>query len=130
MNSNSSFCSDSCKTMTAWFIGVVGSFLIVGVLTWMVVRQNTDTPDTARAAERARLRAEIDATTAAKLHGPLGEAGSYSMDPAALGKGNKVYHMPVARALTIAAEEWKNPAEGRAKLIQRFDDSQKAQSFE
>jgi hypothetical protein len=47
-----------------------------------------------------------------------------------LAKGNKVYHVPITRALEIAAQDFKDPAAGRAKLLQRLEDKSKQQSFE
>jgi hypothetical protein len=118
-------CSDKCKAMTAWFIGVIGTFMIVGALTWLVVRQPIDAPDSVRAAERKKALTDLRADNEEALNG-----AKYPLNPAAAAKGNKVYLMPIARAMEVAAEEWKDAAAGRAKLIQRFDDSQKAQSFE
>lgn len=109
--------------MLAYLVGGVGSFLIVGALAWLVVRQPVSTVDAERVSQRVKFRAEVEAATTAKVNG-------YALDTDALAKGNKVYHVPIARALEIAAQDFKDPAAGRAKLIQRLEDKSKQQSFE
>jgi hypothetical protein len=121
--SSSNCCSQTSKTTLAYLVGGVGSFLIVGALAWLVVRQPVSTADADRVAQRVKFRTEVEAATAAKVNG-------YALDTDALAKGNKVYHVPITRALEIAAQDFKDPAAGRAKLIQRLEDKSKQQSFE
>ena len=54
----------------------------------------------------------------------------YSIDQAALAKGNYVYHIPIDKAMEIAAKEYQDPAAGHAKLAARLDAKTKQQSFE
>jgi hypothetical protein len=110
-------------TVGTYLIGGVGAFLIVGALAWLIVRQPQSGVDAQRAALRRQYRTEIDAAGNAKLTG-------YALDSEALGKGNKVYHMPIERALEIAAEDFKDAAAGRAKMLQRLENKNKQQSFE
>lgn len=121
--SSSNCCSATSKTTLAYLLGGVGSFLIIGALAWLVVRQPVPAVDAERVAQRVKFRAEVEAASAPKTTG-------YSLDTDALAKGNKVYHVPIARALEIAAQDFKDPAAGRAKLIQRLEDKSKQQSFE
>jgi len=107
----------------AYLAGGLGSFLIVGALAWLVVRQPVVAVDAERVAQRVKFKSEVEAASAAKVSG-------YALDTDALAKGNKVYHVPIARALEIAADDFKDPAAGRAKLIQRLEDKSKQQSFE
>ncbi len=109
--------------MLAYLVGGVGSFLIIGVLAWLVVRQPVSGIDSDRVSQRVKFRAEVEAASSPKVTG-------YSLDTDALAKGNKVYHVPIALALEIAAQDFKDPAAGRAKLIQRLEDKSKQQSFE
>ena len=103
--------------------GGVGSFLIIGALAWLVVREPVSAIDAERVAQRVKFRTEVEASSSPKVTG-------YALDTDALAKGNKVYHVPIARALEIAAQDFKDPAAGRAKLIQRLEDKSKQQSFE
>lgn len=121
--SKDSNCCQKARTVGAYLVGGVGTFLIVGVLTWLAIRQPVSAVDAERATLRAKYRAELDAAAQQALNG-------YSLDTEALGKGNKVYHVPIERALEIAVEDFKDSAAGRAKLIQRLEDKSKQQSFE
>jgi hypothetical protein len=121
--SSSNCCSPTSKTTLAYLAGGLGSFLIVGALAWLVVRQPVPAVDAERVAQRVKFKSEVEAASAAKVSG-------YALDTDALAKGNKVYHVPIARALEIAADDFKDPAAGRAKLIQRLEDKSKQQSFE
>jgi hypothetical protein len=121
--SSSNCCSSTSKTTLAYLVGGVGSFLIIGALAWLVVRQPVGAVDAERVAQRVKFRAEVEAASGPKATG-------YALDADALAKGNKVYHVPIARALEIAAQEFKDPAAGRAKLIQRLEEKSKQQSFE
>ena len=60
MNS-SSCCSDKTKSLFAWFIAVVGTFLLLGALTVWLRGPDASAPDAARAVERKKLLAEVRA---------------------------------------------------------------------
>ncbi|HTI71318.1 MAG TPA: hypothetical protein VMF06_15210 [Candidatus Limnocylindria bacterium] len=122
MSENSSCCENS-KTIAAYLIGGIGSFLIIGTLAWLVVGNPPPKVDAARAVTRKQFRTEIDAASQAALT-------EYSIDKDALAKGNYVYHVPIQKALEIAAQDFQDPAAGRLKLIQRLESKSKAQSFE
>ena len=98
-------------------------FSIMGVLAYMVIGQPVPAVDAARAELRAKYRSEIEAASLPALTG-------YSLDPDALALGNKVYRVPVSRALEIAADDFKDAAIGRAKLLKRLEGKLKQQSFE
>lgn len=121
--SNSNCCNSKTRTVAAYLVGGIGVFAIMGALAYLVVGQKAPAVDSARAELRFKYRAEIEAAAKPELTG-------YSLDADALGKGNKVYHVPVERALEIAAEDFKDPAAGRAKLLKRLEDKMKQQSFE
>jgi hypothetical protein len=121
--SDSNCCNQKTRTVAAYLVGGIGVFLILGGLAYLVAGQTVPGVDSARAALRAKYRSEMEAAAKPILTG-------YSLDPDALAKGNKVYHVPVDRALEIAAEDFKDPAAGRAKLLKRLEDKLKQQSFE
>lgn len=118
---NSSVCTEKCRTVTAYLIGGIGSFLIIGALAWLVVG-NTESPvDAQRAAERVKFRSDIEA--------PYQELKTYGTVQGVPNAGS-VYRLPVDRALQIAAQEWANPAEGREKLLKRLEAANTKPSFE
>lgn len=121
--SNSTCCNSKTGTVAAYLVGGIGVFAIMGALAYLLVGQKAPAVDAARAELRAKYRADLEAAAKPDLTG-------YSLDADALGKGNKVYHVPVERALEIAAEDFKDPAAGRAKLLKRLEDKMKQQSFE
>ncbi len=121
MSENSSMCTEKCRTVTAYLIGGVGSFLIIGVLAWLVVGNNPSPVDAQRAAERAKFRTEVEA--------PYLELRTYGTVQGVPNAG-AVYRLPVDRALSIAAQEWANPVEGREKLLKRLEAANTKPSFE
>ena len=121
--SSSNCCSPKSKTILAYLVGGLGSFLIIGALAWLVVREPVSAIDAERVAQRVKFRTEVEASSSPKVTG-------YALDTDALAKGTKVYHVPITRALEIAAQDFKDPAAGRAKLLQRLEDKSKQQSFE
>jgi hypothetical protein len=117
MNS-SSCCSDKTKSLFAWFIAVVGTFLLLGALTVWLRGPDASAPDAARAVERKKLLAEVRAANQ--------EARVYKLED--VNKG--WYRLSTERAMQIVAEEWRDPAAGKEKLVKRFESSQKQVSFE
>ena len=103
-------CCDKTKCC-AYFLAVLGTFLIVAFLVREMNHRNAPAPvNAARADERAKnlkeLRsAEADAST--KL--------------AWKDKDKGIVQLPVDRALELAEQEWRNPAEGRALLLKRLE---------
>lgn len=103
-------CGDSAKT-GAWFVGAVGTLLLVGGLAWWVF-QRTRPPgvDTARAALRYSNLAEIRATA----HTTLTTADLVD-------KTRGVYRIPISNAMDLMLRLWQDPAAGRADLLSRVD---------
>jgi hypothetical protein len=99
---------DQAKT-AAWFVGIAGTFLLVGGLAWWVF-QRTQPPgvDTARATLRYNNLAEIRAAE----HAALTTAAVIDRD-----KG--IYRVPITNAVELLLRLWKDPAAGRADLLER-----------
>lgn len=121
MSFSSSICSEKCRTATAYVVGVIGSFLVIGVLAWLVVRSDATPVDAQRAAERKAFRAQVEA--------PNLELKSYGIVQGVPNAGG-VYRLPVDRALEIAAKEWGTSSEGREKLLKRLEAANTKPSFE
>lgn len=115
-----SCCSEKTRTVLAYFAGVLGTFLIVGTLAYLVVRPGTEAPDAARAAARLKARQEIQAATATEL-------AKFAVDP----NKENLARLSIDRAIEVMVAEWKDDsAAGRAKLLERLESSKKTQSFE
>jgi hypothetical protein len=118
--SDSPCCSQTTRTVGAYFVGVLGTFLIVGGLAYVIVRQEVPAVDAAAAANRLVVRTKVDADTKADLN-------KWEVDP----KAENHARLGVDRATEIFVAEWgKSSAEGRAKLLERLESSKKVASFE
>jgi hypothetical protein len=100
-------------TLAAWVAGGVGTLLLVGWLSWMVaLRTKAPGLDQARIELRRKNLAELRAENQAALT-------TYGwVDPS---KG--LVRLPVARAMELTLELWKDPAAGRSNLLGRLEKS-------
>ena len=118
--SDSNCCSQTTRTVGAYFVGVVGTFLIIGGLAYAIVRQPVPEVDAVAAANRAAVRAKVDQDAKADLN-------KWEIDP----KAENHARLSVDRAAEVFVGEWsKSSAEGRAKLLERLESSKKVASFE
>ena len=118
--SDSTCCSEKTRTVLAYFVGVLGTFLIVGVLAYAVVRQEVPAVDAAAGVNRKSVRTKLDQDTQAELN-------KWAVDP----KMENLARLGVDRAMELLVNEWgKSPVEGRAKLIERLESSKKVANFE
>jgi hypothetical protein len=107
---NSETCCDKAK-LTAWSVGILGTFLIAAALVWVMYRYTHPAPLGAdRVEERYKNLHEVRATEAEALN-------NYAwVDP---GKG--IVRLPIQRAMELTLQEWKNPAAARSNLIARVE---------
>ena len=90
---------------------VVIACLIFAGLVWKMRQYTTPPPlGAARAAERAKLFAELRAAETDALNNPGW------IDPT---KG--LVRLPIAEAMVLAEREWQNPAQARSNLIARVE---------
>jgi len=91
--------------------GMVGALCVMGLMTWLMVKYTQPPPLTAqRAAERAKALAEMNAQNREALT-------TYGyVDPA-----RDVVRLPIARAMELAVQNFKNPSAGRSNLISRVE---------
>lgn len=116
----STCCSEKTRTVLATFVGVIGTFLIVGALAWLVVRQDRPAVDAAAAANRKAVREKLDQEASVEL-------GKFAIDAT---KEN-LARISVERAMEVLVAEWgTDSAAGRAKLLERLEASKQVQSFE
>lgn len=105
--------SDEERKGSSSFLYIIAIIVALLVMNYAVkkVRQLTAPPplDQARAAERAKALAETRADDKAGLT-------TYEWQPPD-GKAKGIVHIPIERAMELMASEWKNPADGRKKLL-------------
>ena len=117
--SSESCCGQTGKSFT-YGIAILGAFLIVGALTWIMIRQTSPAPlGKAREEERLKNLKELRATTTDQLN-------SYGFADQAKG----LVRIPVSKAIDLTLQEWKDPVKGRAALIERIEKATKPVSYE
>jgi len=95
----------------AYLAALLGAFLIMFALVKAMQHYTSPPPvNQERAAERRQALIEMRAATAQELQ----EYGWRDQ-----GKG--LIRLPVARAMEVALQEWKNPAAARSNLIARVE---------
>ena len=101
--------SPSKASIVVYFVGIVGAFLIMAGLLWLMRSYIRPTPaDGARAEERRKALGEINAASKDQLD-------NYGyVDPV---KGQ--VRLPIQRAMEMVVQDWKNPAGARSNLLAR-----------
>jgi hypothetical protein len=118
--SESNCCSPRTRAMAASFVGVMGSFLLIGALAWLVVGQKPPAVDAARAELRKTTREKLDREAAAELV-------KFAVDP----NKENLARLSIDRAIEVVVAEWGEGSEaGRAKLLERLEASKVTPSFE
>jgi hypothetical protein len=114
-----SCCGQSGKNV-AYAIAILGAFLIVGGLTWIMIKQTSPAPiSKAREEERLKNLKELRASTGDQIN-------SYGYADQAKG----LVRIPVSKAIDLTLQEWKDPAKGRAVLVDRIEKATKPVSYE
>lgn len=100
-----------CCQKTASFFGILGAFLVVGILVYAMKQYTRPAPlNQARITERKTALAEIRSEAAKGL-------STYEVTDA--GKG--IVRLKIERAMELTLEEYKNPATARSGLIARAE---------
>jgi hypothetical protein len=96
---------------TASLVGILGAFLVIGVLVYAMKYYTRPAPlNQARVEERKKALGEIRDADAKALT-------SYEM----LDAGKGIVRLKIDRAMALTLEEYKNPAAARSNLIARAD---------
>ncbi len=99
------------RTVGAYVVGILGSFLIVAALVWAMHHYTQPPPVEDRPAFRARNLAELRAAEAEALQ-----------HPAWIDQGKGLVRLPIADAMAIVEREWgQHPAAARSNLISRVE---------
>jgi len=87
--------------------------LIFAALVWVTRKYTLPAPlGAARAAERAKARAELTAAESEALN-----TVGY-VDPV-----RGTVRLPISEAMKLSERQWQDPAKGRAELLKRFEKS-------
>ena len=101
----------TCGARCAYIAALVGAFLIVAGLVWVMRHYTRPEPlGEDRAALRSKTLAALRAENEEVLHNP-----NYAWQDAAKG----IVRMPIDRAMELSLTLWKNPATARTNLIAR-----------
>ena len=99
------------RTGLAFFIGILGSFLIIAALVWAMQRYTQAPPlGEDRVAVRKKALADLRAAEASELD-------SYGWVDQAKG----VVRLPITEAMQLTLRDWQNPAAARTNLIARVE---------
>ncbi len=106
------FCS-RCAAIAAYSTAVIGAFLIMAGLVWVMIHYTRPAPlGEDRAAVRRKALVELRASNADVLDNP-----NYAWQDA--GKG--VVRMPIKQAVELSLKLWQNPVSARSNLIARVE---------
>ena len=99
------------RTGLAYFIGILGSLLIIAALVWAMQHYTQPPPlGEDRVALRRKALADLRAVEASELE-------SYGW----VDQGKGVVRLPIAEAMKLALRDWQNPAAARSNLIARVE---------
>jgi hypothetical protein len=97
--------------ITAWSVGIVGTFLLMAVLVWAMYHYTRPEPIGAdRVQERHQFLRELRETDAQAL-------SQYAW----IDQDKGIVRLPIDRAIELTLREWQNPAAARARLIERIE---------
>ena len=104
--------SPDCRQKTGaalYVLGVAGTFLIMGLITWIVRSETQPAPlSQARGEERMKTLADFRAANDVLLT-------QYDWQDQAKG----FVRVPIQRAMELVLQEWQDPAAGRSNLLAR-----------
>lgn len=99
------------SSLTAYLVGIVGSFLIVAALVWFMYRYTRPAPlNQARAEERKKNLADLQNASADALN-------NYAWQD----QGKGFVRLPISRAMELTIQEYQNPAVTRSNMAARAD---------
>ena len=101
----------SIERSTAWFLGIAGSFLILGGLAWLLIAHTTPPGiDQVRAEERRQALAEVRGADLQAL-----------TTAAMLDAGKGIYCIPIEDDISLMLSTLQDASAGRADLLSRLE---------
>jgi hypothetical protein len=116
------------KSCCSWFnaksfgtiIAVVGSLLIMAWMSSLLIaRSSTPAVDHKRAEQRRLDAIEVQSTSKDLLN-------NYAWQD----QGKEIVRIPVQRSMELMVQEWKDPKEGRAKLLDQVKKANEVPTYE
>lgn len=99
------------RIVYAYFVGVIGTFLILAGLVFLMYYYTRPAPvDQARAAERRKNLAESQAS-----------AKDYLEKYAWVDQSKGALRVPIRRGMELVVKEWQNPTAARSNLLTRLE---------
>jgi hypothetical protein len=99
------------RSLWAYALAIVGTFLIVAALVSVMRRHSQPPPiDAKRIAERAKALAELRQAEAVAL------STAEWIDQAKV-----IVRLPITNAMEMVLKEWQNPAAAKSKLVARVE---------
>lgn len=103
--------SESRTSLVAYVVAVVGAFLIMAAMAWLLRHHTRPEPvDTARSKARRDALVELRSTTSEQL-----ENYGY-VDPA-----KDQVRLPIDRGMQMVVQQWRDPAAARSNLLARVE---------
>jgi hypothetical protein len=99
-----------CVSKAIYTVAILGTFLIIGWLAWLMLDKKPDPIGAERSAERANAALEMKAASAESLN-TIGWQD----------QGKQLVRLPITQAKQLTVQKWKNPAAARKELIARVD---------
>ena len=111
MNNNEN-CSCAEKARCAAYVaGILGSFLIMAGMVWLMQHYTRPAPlDQKRAEERRKTLADVKAANTESLN-------NYAW----IDQPKGIVRLPISRAMELTLQQWKNPAAARSNLIAQVE---------
>jgi hypothetical protein len=111
MNGKMRLPPESQFAVAAWFVGVIGAFLVMLGLVWTMCHYIRPAPaDQAQVAERRKKLAELNAAAKEQLD-------NYAW----INRTKGLVRLPISRAMELTLQEWQEPASARSNLIARVE---------
>ena len=102
-------CKKCCPVIPT--LAVLGSFLVVGWLVWLMISYTRPAPiGEERANERRKALTDVRSADEHALK-------NYAWQD----QGKGIVRLPVDRARELMLEQWKDPAAGRSNLLSRLE---------
>lgn len=97
-------------TGAIYTIAILGTFLIIGWLAWLMLERQPEPIGADRAAERRKAAAELKSANTEAINNIAWQDQSKNL-----------VRLPVDVATQLAIQKWKNPKAARADLLARVD---------
>ena len=107
---SNSYDKPSCFSGVIYSIAILGTFLVIGWLAWLMLDSKPAPLVAERAEERRKAAAELKTASTEALNTIAWED-----------QGKNLVRLPIDVAKQVAVKKWKNPKAARAELLARLE---------